>query len=269
MSSTPVRSGWEAPPPPPGALQEPTVGSMVSRTFQVYTRHFGPLMVLAALIVLPIMAVIAGGAFGVALLVPGRAEEGHAPSVAPAFAVLIPMILAFGAAMMVGFGGILSGVVRWLAGQPAGIGDMLKVGLRRLLPMLLTGLLVALATLAGYVLLVVPGIIVAIATSFAMPVAVVERPAGAGAAFGRSWELTKGYRWQLLGCFGVLFLVQLALNLATVAVQVASPVAGLVLNLALMLLSYPLYWILIAVAYHDVRVAKEGWDTSALTAVFE
>ncbi len=70
------------------------------------------------------------------------------------------------------------------------------------------------------VLLVVPGIIVALMWSFVTPVLVVERT-GLIDTFQRSRDLTRGHRWALLGLIVVYSLVVVALEWAIF--QVSAP----------------------------------------------
>lgn len=65
------------------------------------------------------------------------------------------------------------------------------------LPILLGSLLAALGILAGLVLLIVPGIVLAIRWAIWTPVMVIEER-GARSALGRSNELVKGYSWTIL-----------------------------------------------------------------------
>jgi hypothetical protein len=152
------------------------------------------------------------------------------------------------------------------------------VGVRRGLPVVAAGFLVWLAVLGGTLLLVVPGIVVMVATSVAVPAAVVERR-GAVAAFRRSLELTRGSRWPLFAAG--LALVVVVVLLSSLAQVAAGLLVGLVapgeravaVALVLSQLANALFSAIptvgIAVAYHDLRVAKEGVDAEALARVFE
>ena len=258
------RSGWEG---PPSMRVGPTVGSIVSRAFKAYGANFWTLALLVTVMVVPFFVLVFAGAFGAVSLTP-QGARGEPPDVGTFFAVFVPVLLLASVVFAVGFGGMVYGTVRWLGGQRAGVGDMLRQGLRTLLPVVGTAFLVTLAVLLGYVLLIIPGIMVAVATSLAFPAVVVER-LGPVAAFQRSLDLSRGFRWQLFGCFAVLFVVQMGLSIVNMGLQLAVPIAGAFLSIGVMLLSYPLPWLVIAVAYHDLRVAKEGVDTSALVQVFE
>lgn len=77
-------------------------------------------------------------------------------------------------------------------------GQALREGLRFTLPVLIVQALFMLGMVAGMVLIVVPGVILALMWIFATSALVVER-LGITEAFGRSRAVTKGHRWTLLG----------------------------------------------------------------------
>jgi hypothetical protein len=84
-------------------------------------------------------------------------------------------------------------------------------------PLVAVSILDGIGVAIGFVLLIIPGLILMVIWSVVAPVTVLERP-GVFAAFGRSRELVRGNGWNV---FGVIVLVFLA-------VIVVSVVAGLV-----------------------------------------
>ena len=76
----------------------------------------------------------------------------------------------------------------------------------------------AIAVAIGFILLIVPGLILLTIWAVTAPVIVVER-AGVFAAFGRSWELVKGNGWGVFAVILIAFLI-------TVAIQVVLGVLG-------------------------------------------
>ena len=224
----------------------------------------------------PVSAVM-GVFFGAALATTPSDRPGGAffarLGVALASVWIVTVVLA-----VVQAGAVTYATVRHLNGERASFKEMLETGLRRAPPVVLSGLLVWLAVLAGTLLLVVPGVVLMVATSLALPATVVERP-GARGAFRRSLALTKGHRWPLFAA-GLAVLVVVWVLAAIVQVGAAAAVA-LVLPprfaMAALLLSSqlgnallsPLPLVALSVAYHDLRVEKEGLDTATLARVFE
>ena len=253
-----------------------TVGRVVSRTLSAWWRHVGAFTLVSFAVYAPLSALM-GTFFGFALDAPPRGAPGGAflARVGIAFASVwvVTVVLA-----VVQAGAVTHATVRHLNGEGASLQEMLATGLRCAPRVVLTGALVWLAVIAGWLLLVVPGVIVMVATSLALPATVVERP-GARGAFRRSLALTRGHRWPLFAAGIAVLAVVWAL---AAVVQVGATVAvGLVLPprfaMAALLVSSqlgnavlsPLPLVALAVAYHDLRVEKEGLDTGTLARVFE
>ena len=98
-------------------------------------------------------------------------------------------------------------------GEKVDIGDLFPAALRKVLPVMGVSLIVTLGTLFGYALLIIPGIILALLWSVAMPALVAEN-LGVMDSLKRSAALTKGCkRW--------IFLTYLVLMAAAVGVYVA------------------------------------------------
>jgi hypothetical protein len=77
-----------------------------------------------------------------------------------------------------------------------------------LLPLIGAGILAGIGIAIGFILIVVPGLILLTIWSVVAPAIVAERK-GVFEAFGRSRELVKGHGWQVFGVIVVLFLLQL------------------------------------------------------------
>jgi hypothetical protein len=72
-------------------------------------------------------------------------------------------------------------------------------------PLTAVSILFGIALGIGFVLLIVPGLILMVIWSVVAPVTVLERP-GAFAAFGRSRELVRGNGWNVFGVILLVFL---------------------------------------------------------------
>jgi hypothetical protein len=98
--------------------------------------------------------------------------------------------------------------------------------LRAVLPMLGSLLLVAIVAgvliLIGFVLIIVPGLVLLTIWSVAVPVVVLERPPGLG-ALGRSRELVRGNGWQV---FGVILILYFLIVVISVGLEAAGDSAG-------------------------------------------
>jgi uncharacterized membrane protein len=91
--------------------------------------------------------------------------------------------------------GLLTIYLKVARGQAAALGDVVG-GARRFLPMLAMSILYNIAIVLGLLLLVVPGIVLAVGLQLA-DVFVVDAELGAVDALRASWEVTKGHKVQL------------------------------------------------------------------------
>jgi hypothetical protein len=85
-------------------------------------------------------------------------------------------------------------------------------------------ILFGLGLAVGFVLLIIPGLILMVIWSVVAPVTVLERP-GVIAAFGRSRALVRGNGWNV---FGVIVLVFLSVAVISIAAGVAASSLGAV-----------------------------------------
>ena len=163
--------------------------------------------------------------FGLLSLVLGVAPGvlfGDLPGLAPRTAAsdlldLIGSLLILAASIVLDVA-LIHGTVEDLNGRTASSGDMLAVARRLFWPSVGLVLVSVLCICLGLVLLIVPGVLLALAWSAALPALVIEQR-GVQASFRRSLELTRGRRAPILGLY----------LLAAVAAVVAVIVLGLVL----------------------------------------
>jgi len=101
-------------------------------------------------------------------------------------------------------------------GRRAGLGECLGVAAARALPLVGVSILFVIGMGLGMLLLVVPGIMFAIAFAVVAPVVVEER-VGVIEAFSRAGQLTRGARWKIFG-LALLILILIWLIEAVVGV---------------------------------------------------
>jgi hypothetical protein len=242
---------------------EVTVGSLLSRTFGVWSRSLWRFFGFTLVLLIPVFLLAALGG----VLVASRAAAGEIPrpgAMAAVFAVLVPLMVVVSAVQM---GGLTHGGVRGLAGQPVRIGGMFSSGFGRILPLVGAMIVVGVCVMLGLVLLIVPGVILACGFSTVFAVVVAERK-GPLEAMARSWELTRGHRGTYFLAVLVMLLVLLGVGLVAGALNLI-PILGQLVGLFVQILFGSLGTLLPAVAYHDLRVLKEGTPTEELARVFE
>jgi len=103
------------------------------------------------------------------------------------------------------------------------------------------------------------------------PVVVLENLTGAFDAFGRSWDLTRGFKRKIFGIAAVAFLIIYVPIMVIGGLggyfRLTSPVIGQaieVLSAALPILVYPLFSCILTLMYYDLRVRREAFDLQIL-----
>lgn len=102
------------------------------------------------------------------------------------------------------------------------VGDLLRSVEPVLLKLMAVSVLFAVGVAIGFLLLIIPGLILLVFWCVVAPVTVLERP-GVFAAFGRSRELVRGHAWTV---FGVIVVVSLTVIIISVAVGLATSSLG-------------------------------------------
>jgi hypothetical protein len=93
------------------------------------------------------------------------------------------------------------------------VGDLLRSVEPVFWPLVAASILFGLALAVGFLLLIIPGLILMVMWAVVAPVIVLERP-GVFAAFGRSRELVRGNGWNVFGVIVLVFLAVLVVSIA-------------------------------------------------------
>lgn len=156
-----------------------------------------------------------------------------------------------------------------LDGQPVSFGAVTAVGFSMLPRLIGLSIIVGLGSALGMLLLIVPGVILYLMWSVAIPVAVQEG-LGIGDSLRRSRELTAGVRWRIFGLYlvlGIGLIVLMMLAGAVLGAIFGPGAAGVITNL-LSLLFAPLSAAVVAALYVELRRTREGVDVDQLAEVF-
>lgn len=254
------------------------IGRVVSRTFATLGGNFFAFFVLGILF---------GGLPAVAVQYLSQQYM-----TADVFATMDPAVVAWMPALM-GFvafavlllpayiliGAITHGAIVYLNGKRASLNECLGTGLARMLPLVGLGLLSTLGIALGFILLIVPGIILATRWAVAAPAMVAERT-GIMDSLGRSAELARNNRWRIFW----LLLIWIALNF--VLEFAFGSVIGL-LGGALLQFGESAIWVYLALygiysaigamipaagsaaLYTELRTIKEGASSADLAKLFD
>jgi hypothetical protein len=240
--------GPSLPPPPPARPRK--AWDIVAACLRAYRRRWTDLVSLAA-----VFAVAGQVLLELVGRFLARVSPAEAPGAAPpGEAVLVALLggLAWFAVVMVQQGAVTWGAMRALLGLEPTLGRAARVGLRRLWSVLLISVLSGLSVLVGLLLLVVPGLIIAVRLAVVMPALIVEDVRGR-AALRRSWHLVRGRSWTIAGVLALAGLIGALVNLAvSVPLELVGlpPWAGAVASQALVA---PLSALAVGAAYVALR----------------
>ena len=99
--------------------------------------------------------------------------------------------------------------------RDASAGQLLRAVTPVLGQLILVGIVAGIGILIGFILIIIPGLILATLWSVAAPVVVLEHPGGLR-AFGRSRELVRGNGWNV---FAVILLLVILVGLVGLGIE--------------------------------------------------
>ncbi|WP_312165191.1 hypothetical protein [Phenylobacterium sp.] len=145
------------------------------------------------------------------------------------------------------------------------------------IPLIILSLIATIGIMFATLFLVVPGIILAVMWSAAIPALVIERP-GIFKSLSRSRNLTRGFRWPIFGLL-IIYIVAYAVastvfggvvGVAAMAGGATSMMIGTILVSAVIgALAGIVGYAGTAAIYYELRAVKEGVGAAQLAAVFD
>ena len=166
--------------------------AIIGRAFEIYRTQVGTLLAAAALIYL--------AQFVVNLVLPDSLDF---------IGSIVSLVLtAF-------FTGMVVMLVRDLQDghRDSSLGELFSSVTPVFVPVIVVSILFGIGVAIGFVLIIIPGLILLTIWSVAIPVTVIERP-GIFAAFGRSRQLVKGNGWQVFGTILLVWLIAIVVGCA-------------------------------------------------------
>ncbi len=177
-------------------------------------------------------------------------------------------------------GMMIANIVAVSRGQTPGFGSALSLSLRRLLAMIGATILFGLAVGLGFVLLLIPGIYLAVRLQlFLIPL--IAESQGPGTSLSTSWRLVGGNWWRALTVVAVLFIILFVLELLlgaltgvvgvfiggrptdTVHMIAKVSLATLAIGAVVRIFTAPLICAVGVALYHDLLLRKGGGDLEA------
>ena len=231
------------------------IGKVISKSLQVYSENIVIYSLIAAAVAVPSLVI-------------GVTQVAGAPESQAIIGITSFIVIMFLSPLAVAIN--LHAAFQSMRGRPVSLSESVAGGLSRFLPLLGVMILFTLGATLGFLLLIVPGVILMIMWYVAVPACVLERT-GPVRSLGRSRELTKGYRWKLLGL--ILLVAVLSMIGNVLGVLLANTAAGIwgaaIAQLIWQGIAAGFGSVMIAVVYYYLRVAKEGIDVDQIAAVFD
>lgn len=259
------------------ALRPLSTGELLDRTFSLYRSHFG---LFVGIFALPHLIVFAFQCIGVALQNPSN----------PLTTALLTMVWGLVAIALTVIVSAASQAATVVAvsdvhlDRPASVKDSFSRVKGHIVGVIGLSMLVGLGVVAGFIALIVPGVLLALMWSLAVPVKVLENKSAMD-AMSRSSDLTKGDRgrifivWLLfiVLSIGISMLIQLPIEYGA-GVGSRAALRGLsagwqVASLAAAFISQslvgPLVTIAFSLIYYDERVRKEAFDLQLMMSTID
>ncbi|HEX2070479.1 MAG TPA: YciC family protein [Thermoleophilaceae bacterium] len=232
------------------------IGDLFGDALGIYARNFATVFAIGLAIVVPVQLIVSG--IGLEELTSGYGEnDSDAGLLVPVVSYLVVAPLIAAAAIHL--------LQRLANGERPHAGRSIQAGLDFFAPVFLAVLLAGLGTVLGLILLIVPGIYVAVRWYF-VPQAVVIDSARSSEALRASWRLTKGF-W--LRTFATVLLANLAVALPAVVLVLpfealaesadrqAIALAGMILTEAL---TAPFIALVSTLLFFDIRARRTASD---------
>lgn len=245
--------------PQPLDFRARSVSEIVDAAFQLYRRDAMQYILATAVAYAPILVM--------QILLYGGMD------VASAFAVSPSLVVVSSVLSVVGYLLMNAVVVHYSAGvylgRGADVGASVRAVIPRLPALLVVGLLTFLMVMAGFILLIVPGIYL-FTMYFAVTQVVVLEKGGVGQALSRSRFLSLGNKRHIFNALALVFLLFFIASMAVGAVSgialaaTGSQAVSLVLSGVFNIVAYPIIGITQMVLYYDARIRAEAYDVELM-----
>jgi hypothetical protein len=268
----PVPPPPDAPPPRPPGLPPRSLGEILSGAFEIYRDNAQGLLLIVAVVVVPLsvlsfllshflfapdtkdvfvggqtVTITEGRSFGLILL---------ASLTAAAIAVIISAVLQ---------AALLRAATQATIGDRVDLDASYRWGFQRFASVLWVSILVGVSVGIGFLLLIIPGIILLVMFEASVPVVVVEGQRGTQ-AMRRSWDLVRGHFWHVLGVIVVTALITAVVSGILGAIGSANAVLSLIFTTIAQIIVAPFSALVTVLLYLDLRARTEGVDAATLRA---
>lgn len=249
------------------ATQPQSIGQVLDSGFRLYRACLKPVIPLA----------FVGALFtalpSLLMTPPGDATAGSPPA-AMSGADAVLMVVSF-LATIVFFAAIIHSMNQTAKNEPCSASAAFKVGLKRGVPLFFGGFLYGLVVVMGFILLIVPGLILTV-TAMLFSAAMIVDNLGPLDGVKKSHKLVWGNWWRTATVITVPTALYFALFIGAMIVFGVAGAAG-TMDVSPTVASYgyalftvvtstllsPLFYAVILTLYYDLKLRKEGGDLAA------
>lgn len=264
----------------PPVLRPLNLADILDQSISLYRRNFAVFAGITALVYIPVGILQMAVGFFLGGFQQGMPRgAGQVPwgqlsgmGIAGLGLVLVSLLV-----VPLGQGALAIAVSRRYLNEPVTVSDAYGAIGNQWGPLIATVVVLGLATFAGLMLCLIPGIYLGVLWMFATPIIVLEMAPGPVAAAKRSSDLVGNEWWR---CFGVYLLLYLLISAVTYAlalpVSIVTAVTLMQHNMALYqainqgistavsVLVQPVLMVGLVMLYYDLRIRKEGFDLELL-----
>jgi hypothetical protein len=243
--------------PAPASPTLPGPGAMLQQAWDMFKTHWKTLLGIT-LVGWLLMAIIALIFFGSEILLSRNLQSPEVISPS-GITFFIGLVLVFMIAI------IQQAALVYKVGvdNNAGIMQSIRGGLQRAAAFFIAGLLGGIAIILGFILLIIPGIIVLVWFALAGYVVVIEGASGIQ-GLQRSKELVKGYWWATFGRILFWIIIAILVSIVTGLISSVSEPLGSIVNSLISLLITPLAVIYMYLLYRSLKQIKGSPDNSTV-----
>lgn len=251
-----------------------SVGQILDRTFVLYKNNFARFIAIVAIVQVPASLLM----ILVRDVLPQLAISADADPLSlllPTMIGLMLLLLLTALAQQLSIGALAKCVSESYLGNEATVGQVYRFVWPKLWRLFGVSLLVGLIQFAGFMLLIVPGVIFSVWFILTSQTIVIE-DRGAIEAMGRSKALVKANFWRILGLAVVIILITWIVSaiftyagiLIAKFIKFENPLLSVLIaqpfGLIGQVLAAPIGATAFVLLYYDLRIRKEGFDLEML-----
>jgi len=261
-----------APPTRPLPLRQMGIGELVDGAFKLYRRDWLALMGITAFVLVPVTFLQAWLTQSVA----AAAADPFADFDAVTGQIIVVTLVFVAIQLLIAQPFLVAAITKAAAdaylGERVSIGRTYRFALSKLPAILWITIITTVVTLLGFILLIIPGIIALVRLALAPAILVVEDVRGTSAV-RRSWNLTGGHAWRVLGTLFLAGLISsVGIAIVTLPTEFIAATMGpdgwfisTVGQVIASVVTTPFSILIIVLLYFDLRVRKEGYDIEVMS----